>query len=818
MNKFRQALIFLILPFFAFACSSTREIKKLPQFSFEDPILSKAIDDKATKAIPLKRTTKFSTKDPQVIASLKLKSLSERHTLRFDWYDPDGNRYYSTGNRPIEVSRGKYLRELTAWHKLSISGEKAENYPGDWKVNIYLDNDFIASKSFKIEPISLSPPHLVIDKKVVLRGGLSKGVIRGDQEGQILLDLLNNGKGTAFSVWLESKGDFPPGFEVQAWIDIGDIKPGQKKRVVIPVKTGMNLKKSSFTLTVQAKEQFYKNSRPINIKLKTVELEKPILSVLKWVLNDASGMAKGNGNGLVDNGEQIELKVLVQNKGKGEAKDVKLSISQLDSRIEMPISEVYLGTIPVRGQKEGKLCIAFDKLYRPKSQQGDKVTIGLTASDGRGYGRKASRLIELDYRFNEPMLAVSRIQYLDGQPGTASRGNRNGLIEQDELVEMVLEVKNRGTADAEDVTVTVSTDAPYVTIQPPRIKLGEIGRGESSEAKFWIDVPISVPPGKIDLNIKVEEKAFSKVAWLKEKKKVYVTGAIDADLAAHQDYGSEAAIPGKEGPPAIAIGIMEDVDEVPILKVSTSEDRYAVIIGIGTYKRPDISVVRYALADARRFRDYLLNMGGFPKENVKLLEDNEATLAEIKSYIKEWLPKISAADSTVVVYFSGHGVPGETKKIPYLLPYEGNPSFMVTTGYSIEEIKKDLNNLRTTKVALILDTCYVSPEGTRPGLLEVIDPTRVGQMKGVLLTSVKEGQQSNDWPEKGHGLFTYFLLKGIRGAADRDLDGWVDLDEAYAYLAPLVSITALKYMGREQSPRKRGRGSTIRLTRSLAKR
>ena len=152
MNIGKAASIIFILPFFIFACSSTKEIKKPPLFTHGEPVLSKGIKTNydGTKGSPDKPTTAFSAADPEVIASLKLNNLSGKHTLRWDWYDPNGNVYHSTGNYPIETSKGKYVRQATAWHRLALHGEKATDYPGDWKVNIYLDNEFIASKMFKI--------------------------------------------------------------------------------------------------------------------------------------------------------------------------------------------------------------------------------------------------------------------------------------------------------------------------------------------------------------------------------------------------------------------------------------------------------------------------------------------------------------------------------------------------------------------------------------------------------------------------------------------------------------------------------------------
>ncbi len=168
MSKGKGGFIFLFLLLLIFACTSTKEIKKPPQFTFEDPMLSKGMYHKGTSGIPVDRTTTFSTDDTKVIASLRLKNLSGRHTLRWDWYDPNGNLYHSTGNYPIETSKEKYLRDATAWHKLSIRGERAAHYPGAWRVNIYLDKEFITSKSFEIKPkpfLYAMPPKYGLPKR-----------------------------------------------------------------------------------------------------------------------------------------------------------------------------------------------------------------------------------------------------------------------------------------------------------------------------------------------------------------------------------------------------------------------------------------------------------------------------------------------------------------------------------------------------------------------------------------------------------------------------------------------------------------------------
>ena len=154
MRKSKASFILLILPLFIFACSSTKQVQKKPPSKFTGVTLSKGVDDTGTIGIPLEPTTTFSTQDDEVIAHLKFENISGKHKLRWDWYDPNGNLYYSTGNFPVMTSRGKYVREATAWHRLSIQGDKAANYPGEWEVKVYFDDELLESKRFVMKAIT----------------------------------------------------------------------------------------------------------------------------------------------------------------------------------------------------------------------------------------------------------------------------------------------------------------------------------------------------------------------------------------------------------------------------------------------------------------------------------------------------------------------------------------------------------------------------------------------------------------------------------------------------------------------------------------
>jgi len=149
-NRLKQAFIFLILPLFIFACSSIKVAKKPSPFRIVRTTLSKGVDDRGTRGIPLNPTTTFTTEDPEVLSFVEYENLLGKHKLRWEWYDPRGNLYTKTGNYPIKSSKNKYIKEGSACHKISVKGAKAQNLPGEWNVKVYLDDVIVEKKYFRI--------------------------------------------------------------------------------------------------------------------------------------------------------------------------------------------------------------------------------------------------------------------------------------------------------------------------------------------------------------------------------------------------------------------------------------------------------------------------------------------------------------------------------------------------------------------------------------------------------------------------------------------------------------------------------------------
>ena len=402
MYRLKASLIFLVVPFLILSCASTKQMEKKPPFNFEGTTLSKGIDDTETIGVPLEPTTTFNTEDGEAIALVKLENLSGKHTLRWDWYDPKGNLYYSTGDFPLETSRGKYLREATAWHRLSIQGDPAAGYPGDWEVKIFLD----------------------------------------------------------------------------------------------------------------------------------------------------------------------------------------------------------------------------DKL---------------------------------------------------------------------------------------------------------------------------------------------------------KQRKLFVLKAIDRTKLRND------------------------------IKVEIYPDDWGLIIGIEDYAR--LPSVDYARKDALIMKDYFIRVLGVKEENVISLIDGDATKARLEGYLKEYLPSNIGKDTTLYVYFAGHGAPDIEEGDPYLIPHDGDTKFIEQTGYRLTSFYQDLNNLGTQRVYVFLDSCFSGVaaraaemliKGARPALVHVKE-VRLQSAAVISLSASSAGQMSNIYPATKHGLFTYFLLRALKGEADADDDSWISVREIFEYVKSHVTRVSRK-MGAEQIP------------------
>ena len=233
--------------------------------------------------------------------------------------------------------------------------------------------------------------------------------------------------------------------------------------------------------------------------------------------------------------------------------------------------------------------------------------------------------------------------------------------------------------------------------------------------------------------------------------------------------------------------------------------RWAVVIGLSEYQDSRIPALRYASTDAIGFYDWTISTQGgkYAPSRVKLLLNKEATAKNIKDALFEWLAHALEED-LVIIYFAGHGSPQSPDQLGnlFLLPYDTDYDKVATTGFPMWDIETALKRfIKAKKVVVIADACHSGGIGQSFDLarrrkrgLEV-NPITAGLQNlsqigdGVCVISATNdkqfSQESKEWGS-GHGVFTYFLLKGLKGEADYSKDGKVTLGELIPYVSEWV--------------------------------
>lgn len=270
--------------------------------------------------------------------------------------------------------------------------------------------------------------------------------------------------------------------------------------------------------------------------------------------------------------------------------------------------------------------------------------------------------------------------------------------------------------------------------------------------------------------------------------------AIEAEFRASQSPGAPRH--DKEPPP---VKRQPSVD-APSFSLTPNPNNFALVIGIEKYQK--LPAAQFAEHDAGTMRRYLLGMG-YPERNIIYLNGENATRSRLSSYLDEWLPKNVNGDSTVFVYFSGHGAPNAENKQAYLMPWDGDAQFLKSTAYPLSQLYVALNQLKVKKRIVVLDSCFsgsggrsVLAKGTRPLVPKVTASGDLGSV--VLFAAASEDEVTGTLEDQGHGVFTYYLLRGLAGEA-KGPSGTVTAKGLYRYLKPLVQDAARR-QNREQTP------------------
>jgi tetratricopeptide (TPR) repeat protein len=213
---------------------------------------------------------------------------------------------------------------------------------------------------------------------------------------------------------------------------------------------------------------------------------------------------------------------------------------------------------------------------------------------------------------------------------------------------------------------------------------------------------------------------------------------------------------------------------------------YALVIGIAKYRNlTREQQLEYSERDAEAIYSTLISPegGNFKAENVHKLIGSDATVAAMRLELEDWLPAVAKRDDRVLVYFAGHGFVKDG--MPYLAPYDLDPADITHTGYAMSALGDAFGGKIAAKwKVLIADACHSGAIQPGPDF-QAINKSLVDVNQSVFtLTASRDREasfESADWGG-GHGIFTYYVVKAMEGAADGNRDGIVTADEIADYV------------------------------------
>jgi TPR repeat protein len=239
-------------------------------------------------------------------------------------------------------------------------------------------------------------------------------------------------------------------------------------------------------------------------------------------------------------------------------------------------------------------------------------------------------------------------------------------------------------------------------------------------------------------------------------------------------------------------------------QVRSNNNAIALIVGVAEYSKT--APAKFADKDAQVFYDYANLKLGIPQDRIQTLINDKADEVGLLSGINKWLKRsVKQGESDVYIFFAGHGLASDDGDTAYLIPHDGAPDFLERTAISRDEVFTEVSSVNPRSVTVFLDTCY---SGDTRGETRLIAgrPLNIKLQEQTLpkgftvLTAAGGDQIAKPLKEAQHGLFSYFLMKGMEGGADSNSDNQITARELHTY----VRENVVQQSGGSQVPELQG--------------
>ena len=359
--------------------------------------------------------------------------------------------------------------------------------------------------------------------------------------------------------------------------------------------------------------------------------------------------------------------------------------------------------------------------------------------------------------------------------------NQNHVLEQHERFSVEFEVKNEGTTAADAVAVGLSGHPAIVASVKTPVSVGLLQPGEIRRVTVEGIVGNVSEAEQAELICALQ--AAANVA-LPSAKKFFVAIKPDATDATEVVSVDVDQLPGKKGKPAQPHAV-------------------AIAIGVGAFRDPAMPTMKLAAHDADVMSGYFTSVMGIPPQKVKVVLDAKGLKDDWIEVFEQWLPKQAGPHTTAYVYVAGRAVVDHETGAVSLLPYDATVSGS-TRAFSLARLQRALANAPVKQAVVMLDLSLEPSSGSDPA--RVAQPQWISQIANgdqervMLLVGNSTLQEAQAYQPGQHGLFTYFLLKGLRGAADLDKNGSVLTGELCTYVQRQVTAVGRSTSGDTQQP------------------
>jgi hypothetical protein len=510
-------------------------------------------------------------------------------------------------------------------------------------------------------------------------------------------------------------------------------------------------------------------------------------------LDITAKLIEPSGNNLLDGNENGLIQLNVINSGTGNAKDIRIKMNSDidDSGINFDKS-YYLS-----GLAAGKEQIVNLKINAAKTLKDGEVNLNIETSEYKGFNPAAVKLKFNTQKFQSPNLVFREVSIKE------LAGNNNNIIENNEIIEANVLIQNigQGVANTTIANFNFSGDNNIVSTNPSEITqiLGEIPPGKDTIIKLSFAINnkydgANILPIKIKLSEAFNEYGGEFPLNLELKKVIQAAKTINID----GEYSKTTIIN--------EASLSSDVDKNIPLDTTTNNYKYALIIGNENYNKyqsglKSESNVEFAVNDAFAFKKYAESALGIPQDHITYITDALST--KMKSELDK-LVALSNIESMkknieIIFYYAGHGFPDKETEKGYLIPVDVTGS-SVTDGIALTELYKKLSNENIKKASIFLDACFSGGgrnEGIAPGRGIMIKSKDEEIQNGnlVVFTASSGDQKSFAFKEKGHGMFTYYLLKKLQ-----ETKGNASFDELSKYIKDNVEQNSLLKNNSLQNP------------------